>query len=192
MAGCEHAVRAERADVIDVVVVEGGGVLLHAPGRRHAPESEVVLRVRFPVRPVVPPDGVEGLVSLGEVGAADPGHARARRHLDAVHAIVNLERPGQARAADEEVPPPDRRFRVHRDANRDLARVAAQHRLDADARAEVEVPGGGVHREVRAVHADFGGLGAGAERPRVHARDDRAAAHPGQLHVGPELIVRAG
>ena len=78
----EHAVLTEGAHERGVVVVEGDGVLLHAPVDvdQHA-EIQIVVGPRLTVGTVVPGARLEALVLLGERRPAHAGEARGRAHL---------------------------------------------------------------------------------------------------------------
>ena len=93
----------QRADELDVVVVVGRGVLLHAPRRIDEAEFDVVGRIRFAVGAVAVSPRFELREHLRERAAADARHRPVGLHLDGVDLVVDGERLRTRRAGHEQI-----------------------------------------------------------------------------------------
>src|SRR4029079_14698040 len=96
-----------RPDELDVVVVERGGVFLHAPGDVYDVHFDVVRRVRLLVGAIHVAPGVEGREHLREVDAAHPGHVPLGQDPDVVNLVIDHEAARLHGAGKHDVAGPD-------------------------------------------------------------------------------------
>ena len=180
------------AHELHVVIVEGRGVFLERPDRRHHAEVEVIFGIGLAIRTVGVAEGLELREHLREHRAADASHVPCRAHLDVVHLVVHREGRPAHRAADDEVALANRRIVRDGDVHGDHVRRRAHDAGDRDAAPEIDVGRRESGREVLPEDAEGLARGRARQRGAVEARHHRLPADAGELHVHAEFVVAAG
>ena len=105
------------------------------------PSSTSSARVRFAVRAALISDGLELLVALGMLLAAQMRQSRVRRHLDVIDAIVNGDRALQHRAAEGYIAFARNRIGGDIHFGHDLSRGVGDNAFHRDTSPEVQIRG---------------------------------------------------